>query len=84
MDEQQETQDERREDTSDMDWITTAKVDIEVLQLLSANVHFSTTVSNLGVHFDSQLTMQDHVTATYRSCFFPVEAAAGHQKLIDD
>ena len=47
-----------------------AKIDIEELQLLSAIVHFSTTVSNLGVHFDSQLTMQDHVTATCRSCFF--------------
>ena len=47
-----------------------AKVDIEELQLLSANVHFSTTVSNLRVHFDSQLTMRDHVTATCRSCFF--------------
>ena len=61
-----------------------AKVDIEELQLLSANVHFSTTVSNLGVHFDSQLTMRDHVTATCPLMFFPVEAAAGHQKLIDD
>ena len=61
-----------------------AKVDIEELQLLSAKVHFSTTVSNLGVHFDSQLTMRDPVTAACRSCFFPVEAAAGHQKLIDD
>ena len=38
--------------------------------MLSGNVHFSTTVSNLGVHFDSQLTMRDHVTATCRSCFF--------------
>ena len=47
-----------------------AKVDIVELQLLSANVHFSTTVSNLGVHFDNQLTMRDHVTATCRSCFF--------------
>ena len=37
---------------------------------MSANVHFSTTMSNLGVHFDSQLTMRDHVTATCRSCFF--------------
>ena len=47
-----------------------AKVDIVELKLLSANVHFSTTVSNLGVHFDSQLTMRDHVTATCCSCFF--------------
>ena len=31
---------------------------------------FSTTVSTLGVHFDSQLTMWDHVSTTYR--FFPV------------
>ena len=46
------------------------KVDIEELQLLSANVHFSTTVFNLGVHFDSQLTMRDHVTATCRSSSF--------------
>ena len=30
----------------------------------------STTVSNLGVHLDSQLTMQDHVAAVCRSCFF--------------
>ena len=47
-----------------------AKVDIVELQLLSANFQFSTTMSNLGVHFDSQLTMRDHVTATCRSCFF--------------
>ena len=47
-----------------------AKFEIEEFQLLSGNVHFSTTVSNLGVHFDSQLTMRDHVTAACRSCFF--------------
>ena len=47
-----------------------AKVDIVELQLLSANVHFSTTVYILGVHFFSQLTIRDHVTATCRSCFF--------------
>jgi hypothetical protein len=47
-----------------------AKVDIKELQLLSANVQFSTTVSNLGVHLDGQLTMKDQVTALCRSCFF--------------
>ena len=47
-----------------------AKVDIEELHLLSANVHFSTTVSKLGVHFNSQLTMRDQVTAACRWCFF--------------
>ena len=54
-----------------------AKVDTEELQLLSANVHFSTTVSNLGDHFDSQLTMRDHVTSTCRSCFFSSWGSCG-------
>ena len=47
-----------------------AKVDIKEFQLLSANILFTTTVSNFGVHLDSQLTMQDHVAAMCRSCFF--------------
>ena len=47
-----------------------AKVDIKEFQLLSANILFSTTVSNLGIHLDSQLTMQDHVAAMCRLCFF--------------
>ena len=47
-----------------------AKVDIKEFQLLSANILFSTTVSNLGVHLDSRLTMQDHVAAMCCSCFF--------------
>ena len=47
-----------------------AKIDIKEFQLLSANILFSTTVSNLGVHLDSQLTMQEHVAAICRSCFF--------------
>ena len=34
--------------------------------------------------YDSQLTMRDHVTATCRSWFFSVEAAASRQKLIDE
>ena len=40
-----------------------AKVDVKEFQLLSANILFSTIVSNLGVHPDSQLTMQNHVAA---------------------
>ena len=47
-----------------------AKVDIMEFQLLSVNILFSTTVSNLGVHLDSRLTMQDHVAAMCCSCFF--------------
>ena len=47
-----------------------AKVNIKEFQLLSANILFSTTVSNLGVHLDSQLPMQDHVAAMCCLCFF--------------
>jgi len=38
------------------------------LDLLSARVSFSTTVSDLGVLVDSQLSMADHVTALSRAC----------------
>ena len=55
-------------------WIGTrqqlAKVDIDQLHLMSANVTFSTTVSNLGVMIDRQLSMADQVAALCRSCFF--------------
>ena len=61
-----------------------AKIDIEELQLLSANVHFLTTVSNLGVHFDSQLDHAGSRDSNLPLMFFTVEAAAGHQKLIND
>ena len=61
-----------------------AKVNIKEFQLLSANILFSTTVSNLGVHLDSQLTMQDHVAAMCRSCFFQPEAAADYPEFIDN
>ena len=47
-----------------------AKVSIDELSLLSANVQFSTTVVDLGVTVDSQLTMSAHVAALRRSCFF--------------
>lgn len=55
-------------------WIGTrqqlAKVDIDQLHLLSADVTFSTTVSDLGVVIDRQLGMADQVAALCRSCFF--------------
>jgi hypothetical protein len=55
-------------------WIGTrqqlAKVDIGELQLMSATISFSTTVSDLGVLVDDQLSMADHVAALCRSCFF--------------
>jgi len=40
-----------------------------VTLLLNATVEFSTTVKDLGVVLDSQLTMADHVAALSRSCF---------------
>ena len=47
-----------------------AKFDISSLTLLSAAVPLSSTVTDLGVRIDSQLTMSDHVAALRRSCFF--------------
>jgi len=35
-------------------------------------VPFSTVVNDLGILFDSQLTMADHIAALSRSCFFPL------------
>ena len=61
-----------------------AKVVIKEFQLLSANILFSTTVSYLGVHLDSQLTMQDPVASICRSCFFSAEAAADYPEFIDN
>ena len=62
-----------------------AKVDIKEFQLLSANILFSTTVSNLGVHLDSRLTMQDHVAAMIVPLMFlSAEAAADHPEFIDN
>ena len=60
-----------------------AKVHIKEFQLLSANILFSTTVSNLGVHLDSQLTMQDHVAAMCCSCFFQLRQLRTARPCID-
>jgi len=46
------------------------KLTVTDLQLLSARVSFSTTVSDLGVLIDSQLSMSDYVASRCRSCFF--------------
>jgi len=40
------------------------------LSLQSSKVQFSTTVSNLGVLLDGQLSMVNHVALLCRSCFF--------------
>ena len=61
-------------DKTQLIWIGTrqqlAKIDISSLTLLSAAVPLSSTVTDLGVRIDSQLTMSDHVAALRRSCFF--------------
>ena len=46
------------------------KFSISSIHLLQANVPLSTSVLDLGVHIDSQLTMSEHVAALRRSCFF--------------
>ena len=46
------------------------KLSATELSLLSARVQFSTTVSDLGVLIDRQLSMADHVSSLCRSCFF--------------
>ena len=47
-----------------------AKINIDEIQLLSATVHVSDTVLDLGVVIDGQLTMSAHVAALTRSCFY--------------
>ena len=49
---------------------------ITELSLLSARVQLSTTVSDLGVLVDGQLSMADHVASLRRSCFFSVAPAS--------
>ena len=61
-------------DKTQMVWLGTRqqldKLSVTELSLLSARVQFSTTVSDLGVLIDGQLSMADHVSSLCRSCFF--------------
>ena len=61
-------------DKTQVIWIGTrqqlAKVKIDQLTLSGAVIQFSTTVTDLGVLVDSQLTKADHVSSVCRSCFF--------------
>jgi ligand-binding sensor domain-containing protein len=70
-------------DKTQLIWIGTrqqlAKIDISSLTLLSAAVPLSSTVTDLGVRIDSQLTMSDHVAALRRSCFFSTAPTPSNQ-----
>ena len=46
------------------------KVEIDSIQLGSGSVSLKSSVNNLGVIFDSQLSMRDHVRHVCRSCFY--------------
>jgi hypothetical protein len=46
------------------------KVNIDEIQLSSASIPVSTSVVDLGVSIDSQLTMSEHVASVCRSCCF--------------
>ena len=61
-------------DKTQLVWLGTrqqlAKLTTTEFSLLSSTVKPSSTVLDLGVHIDGQLTMADHVTALLRSCLF--------------
>jgi len=60
-------------DKTQLLWLDTRqqldKLTVTDLQLLSARVS-STTVSDVGVLFNSQLSMSDYVASRCRECFF--------------
>ena len=76
-------------DKTQIIWVGTrqqlAKVNISELRLLSVDVPFSTTVSDLGVKLDGQLSMSDHIATVCRSCFFQLrQLRAVRRSLTDD
>ena len=87
MDEQQSAQDERRQDTTVVLWLDTRqqldKLTVTDLQLLSARVSFSTTVSDLGVLIDSQLSMSYYCRFTLPGMLLPTPLAPPGQIVTD-
>ena len=61
-------------DKTQLLWIGTSpqlsKVTVNDVALSTGSLGFSSVVSNLGVLFDAQLSMADHVTSVCKSCFF--------------
>ena len=71
LDAVKQTQDEHRQNPSDLDQNTPAAVKgRHQWDKTAGHGMFSTSVSNLGVILDNQLKMTDHVAALHRSCFF--------------
>jgi hypothetical protein len=62
------------EDKTQVIWLGTRqqldKITTDTLTLQSTTVPFSTTVNDLGVLLDGQLTMANHVAALSRACLF--------------
>jgi len=67
-------------DKTQLIWLGTRqqldKLTVTELSLLSARVQLSTTVSDVGVLVDGQLSMADHVASLCRSCFFSAAPAS--------
>jgi hypothetical protein len=62
-----------------------ARVDNEPVHLLDGTViESSTTVRNLGVTFDSTMTMASHVSAVTRSCFYQLRQLRGIRRSLTD
>jgi len=59
------------------------KLTVTELQLLSARVSFSTTVLDLDVLIDSQLSMSDYIASRCRACFFQLLSALPGQIVTD-
>ena len=61
-------------DKTQLIWLGTrqqlAKLNVTELRLTSSVVEFDSTVTDLGVVLDNQLSMQAHVAAVCRSCFY--------------
>jgi len=65
------------EDKTQLIWLGTSqqldKITAQTPTLPNARVRFTTVVNDLGVLFDSQLTMADHIAALSQSCFFHLQ-----------
>jgi hypothetical protein len=46
------------------------KVNVDEIQFSSASISISTSIVDIGVSIDSQLTLSDHVASVCRSCCF--------------